>query len=724
MKRIISVTLCVLLLLQAVPFGLAEQAQQVMLSPAQAAPGEELTMVVSLSGWPLMKAMYIRPEYDETVLTLESGQWLVDGMLKENWSPEYGDAVFAQGNEMDINGDVFVLTFAVQQTVAVKQLTEVKCSFMIQGSVNGEDVTDTRQIAATVAVICRHGSKEEIPAKAATCLEAGNNKYYLCSCGDVLKANGTTVTALEAETIPALGHNWTEFLQDDAHLRSKATKCTERDTYYADCIRCDTINKDAYFFGKEAGPHSFTEKIMDTDHLVPGYGGHEPVVEYYYDCAYCDAIGSEAYKVACEHTRVMQVEGWAATCVTAGSNSYLVCECGTVLKTDGVTVTTMEAETIPALGHDEIAHTAQANSCTGIGWEAYVTCSRCDYSTYVEFAPLGHYWAECIEDAAHLRSVATKCTEHDTYWNDCVRCDDISTVFYFESAQTGQHSFTEQIKDAAHLAPGYTGSEPVVEYYYDCAYCDTKGSETFFVNCTHSEKTQIAYKAATCVESGNELYFVCDCGTVLKADGVTATSVEAETIPALGHDEIPHAAQASSCTEKGWDSYVTCSRCDYSTYRELAPLGHDWTEKLEDIEHLRTGGSNCTEHHTYWYDCSRCIEHSPERYFESEQTGDHSFTEKLVDEAHRVPGAPGQYYYDCAYCDTMGTDFFADILKGDVNGDTKVNTDDAIYLLQHVLMPNQFKINQSGDFDKKGGVSVDDAIYLLQHVLMPGLFPI
>ena len=44
---------------------------------------------------------------------------------------------------------------------------------------------------------------------------------------------------------------------------------------------------------------------------------------------------------------------------------------------------------------------------------------------------------------------------------------------------------------------------------------------------------------------------------------------------ALGHDEIVHGAKASTCTESGWNKYITCFRCDYSTYKAKAPLGHD-----------------------------------------------------------------------------------------------------------------------------------------------------
>ena len=45
---------------------------------------------------------------------------------------------------------------------------------------------------------------------------------------------------------------------------------------------------------------------------------------------------------------------------------------------------------------------------------------------------------------------------------------------------------------------------------------------------------------------------------------------------ALGHDEVQHEAKAPTCTEIGWDSYETCSRCDYTTYEEIPTNGHDY----------------------------------------------------------------------------------------------------------------------------------------------------
>ena len=69
---------------------------------------------------------------------------------------------------------------------------------------------------------------------------------------------------------------------------------------------------------------------------------------------------------------------------------------------------------------------------------------------------------------------------------------------------------------------------------------------------------------------------------------------------------------------------------------------------------------------------------------------------------------------------TPATDF----IRGDLDSNTLVDEDDAVYLLQHVLMPEHFPVWQGVDYDANGTVNEDDAIYLLQHVLMPNVFPL
>ena len=69
-------------------------------------------------------------------------------------------------------------------------------------------------------------------------------------------------------------------------------------------------------------------------------------------------------------------------------------------------------------------------------------------------------------------------------------------------------------------------------------------------------------------------------------------------------------------------------------------------------------------------------------------------------------------------------DASAPLPKGDLTGNRLVDEDDAIYLLQHILMPDDFKVEQNVDLDRNGRIDEDDAIYLLQYVLMPENFPL
>ena len=73
----------------------------------------------------------------------------------------------------------------------------------------------------------------------------------------------------------------------------------------------------------------------------------------------------------------------------------------------------------------------------------------------------------------------------------------------------------------------------------------------------------------TCTEQGYTLH-TCSCGDSYR-DTVT---------DALGHDLVHHDAKAATCTEIGWEEFDTCSRCDYTTYREIAALGHDYVNGI------------------------------------------------------------------------------------------------------------------------------------------------
>ena len=52
----------------------------------------------------------------------------------------------------------------------------------------------------------------------------------------------------------------------------------------------------------------------------------------------------------------------------------------------------------------------------------------------------------------------------------------------------------------------------------------------------------------------------------------------------LGHDLVHHEKVEANCTTSGHNAYDTCSRCDYTTFKEIPALGHDWL--YDDTYHV------------------------------------------------------------------------------------------------------------------------------------------
>ena len=61
-----------------------------------------------------------------------------------------------------------------------------------------------------------------------------------------------------------------------------------------------------------------------------------------------------------------------------------------------------------------------------------------------------------------------------------------------------------------------------------------------------------------------------------------------------------HAAKAPTCTEKGWNAYETCSRCDHTTYAEQPALNHDYQAVTVD--------PTCEADGYTIFSCSRCYD--------------------------------------------------------------------------------------------------------------------
>ena len=122
------------------------------------------------------------------------------------------------------------------------------------------------------------------------------------------------------------------------------------------------------------------------------------------------------------------------------------------------------------------------------------------------------------------------------------------------------------------------------------AVCVTCGAEYGEKDSNNHALEQHAAKAPTCTEIGWDAYEACS-----RCDYTTR-----KELPALNHALEQHAAKAPTCTEPGCDAYETCSRCDYTTYAELPALNHDLVQ--HDAQ-----APTCTEIGWDAYEtCSRC----------------------------------------------------------------------------------------------------------------------
>ncbi len=355
-----------------------------------------------------------------------------------------------------------------------------------------------------------------------TCIAAGYDRVICDLCGELL-----------SETIlPALGHAW------NAGVVTVEPTVTEPGVKTFTCTRCGATKTEQI---PPTGELPCSHEDTYHDRMEPSCttAGYDKLI-----CDLCGELLSETTLPALGHDYIDHAAK-AATCTSAGWNAYQTCR-----RCDYSTYVE-----IPAFGHDYEDHAAKAATCTSAGWNAYQTCRRCDYSTYAEIPALGH-------DLVNCAAKAPTCTE--VGWNayqECRRCD---YTTYAELPALGH------IWDTGKVTTPATATTDGVRTF-TCTRCGATKTEvipaTGELPCTH-EHAHPDRKEATCLEAGYDRMICDNCGEVLS-----------ETIlPALGHDLIDHPAKAPTCLSPGWNAYQTCSRCDYTTFAQIAALGHQWDE--------------------------------------------------------------------------------------------------------------------------------------------------
>ena len=352
---------------------------------------------------------------------------------------------------------------------------------------------------------------------------------------------------------------------------------------------------------------------------------------------------------------------------------------GTVWENGGTATATLTVKGAPVHTCSGTFTKGQAATCTVDGWNDYYTCScgkyysdsACnneitdltawkkgagkiaashDYGTLVDEDP-GKHTATEVKDGMKAHYFCDTC---DTYF-------DSSKVATTKEALTikNQHSYTTQYgykEDDGHAdtcscgahntVVGHTANIPAPTEDDDqvCKYCGfVIATKTGHIH--QNNLTPVSKLGATCTDDGYKAHYKCSCGKYFED---ASASVEITDIDA-------------------WKAGAG----------KIAAEGHKYTEQKKDTAHLKTEATNCTEFDVYWYDCSVCdanAKNDPnatDKFWTSTDAGEHKFDEKLTDAAHLVAGTGAncqdakKYYYDCAYCATMGTTTWTSTTYGD-----------------------------------------------------------
>ncbi|MBE6573331.1 MAG: hypothetical protein E7652_02940 [Ruminococcaceae bacterium] len=303
-------------------------------------------------------------------------------VIDESVEPTCTETGLTEGNHCSVCGTVLLVQYVIPSLGHTEVVDEAVAPDCVNtGLTEGKHCSVCNEVLVAQNVIDSLGHTEVIDAAVEpNCTETGLTEGKHCSvCSKVLVAQ---------TVVDALGH--TEVI--DAAV---APTCTNPGlTEGKHCSVCNEVL-------------IAQSEISSTGHSVVIDEALDPTCDTvgYTQGAHCEVCGlvliPQTIVAALGHTEVY-VEEEPAFCEQAGTTEGYICTvCGKV--TEGV-------EVIPELGHNIVQVEAKNPTYTSVGWEAYETCTRCAYSTYVEIPKLDEpkieTYDELLENLVLLEELA------------------------------------------------------------------------------------------------------------------------------------------------------------------------------------------------------------------------------------------------------------------------------------------------------------------------------
>ena len=222
-----------------------------------------------------------------------------------------------------------------------------------------------------------------------------------------------------------------------------------------------------------------------------------------------------------------------------------------------------------------------------------------------------------VNGVSTLKDKAT-CTTNAIYYKSCT-CGQVSTTETFEDKDTKLgHEYTKQIKDEKYLKSQGSNCQEHDAYWYVCSRCDASAKD--------DENAQDKYYESA--EVGNHVY-----DQEVESSEYLATPATCMT-PARYY-------KSCICGAKGTEAFAATG----------THLGHAYIE-VKNPQFLREKATNCKEHDTYWYVCSRCGKTSKtiNKYYEDKDSkGEHISSDWIIDQQPTV-AKEGTKHKECTVC--------------------------------------------------------------------------